>query len=383
MSQSIEILQRLISFDTVCRTPNMDLIDYVRDYLAEAGIECRVLENEDGTNANLFATIGPTDRPGIMLSGHTDVVPVIGQDWSTDPFAMVERDGKLFGRGAADMKGFVACMLRIATLAAKRDLKTPLHIALSYDEEIGCIGVRRMLDVLADADFQPMFCIIGEPTELSVAIGHKGKISAQATCIGKEAHSSLAPTGLNAIHLACDFIQALREGQSELESDGNRDDDFGVPFSTIHAGIMTGGTALNIVPNRCTVDFEIRNLREDDPYAILEKLKLRAAEISAPGRQRFPETGIEIDIINSFPGLDTPPDAEIVAFVKSLTGGNSTTKVSFGTEGGLFEDRLGVPTVICGPGSMDQGHKPDEFVARSQIEKCDAMLDNLLDKLSA
>jgi len=383
MSQSIKILKHLVSFNTVCRTPNMELIDFARHHLEEAGVSCQVLKNEAGTNANLFATIGPSDRPGVMLSGHTDVVPVEGQNWSSDPFQLKERDDRFYGRGTADMKGFIACVLHMATIAAKRDLTTPLHIALSYDEEIGCIGVRRMLDVLTQTDFQPRFCIVGEPTGLSVATGHKGKIDARATCIGKEAHSSLTPSGFNAIHLACDFIQTLRNKQADLEAHGARDGDYDVPYTTLHAGIVAGGVALNIVPNQSHVDFEIRNIKGDDPLAILEEIKAHAVEISAPGKQRFPETGITIDVINSYPGLDTPPDAEIVSFVKSLTGGNSTTKVSFGTEGGLFNERLGVPTVVCGPGSMDQGHKPDEFITRSEIEKCDAMLDALLEHLSA
>ncbi len=383
MTNSVAILEKLISFKTVSRRPNIALIDYARQILAEAGIECRVFENEDGTNANLFATIGPQESSGVLLSGHTDVVPVEGQDWSTDPFTLIERDGLLFGRGTADMKGFVACVLNAASKAASANLTTPIHIALSYDEEIGCVGVRHMLDILAAADFQPRFCIIGEPTNLSVATGHKGKTAARATCHGVEAHSSLAPTALNAIHLASDFIQGLRQLQDDLEQSGKRDGDYDVAYSTVHAGVISGGTALNIVPNQCVVDFEVRNLQEDDPHEMMATIRKHAEAISATAQKAFPSARIEVETLNAYPGLNTPPDSEVVTFVKSLTGANVSTKVSFGTEGGLFSERIRVPTVVCGPGSMEQGHKPNEYIARSQIEKCDAMLDTLIKRLSA
>ena len=380
MSHSLQILERLIAFETVSRTPNIELIDYVRGLLEGAGIACHLVGDDSGTNANLFATVGPEDRPGIMLSGHTDVVPTDGQTWTVEPFRMTEREGRLYGRGTTDMKGFLACAISAAVSAAKRELTAPLHLALSYDEEIGCLGVRRLLDSLAAAPQKPMFCIVGEPTSLAVATGHKGKLAARATCRGKEVHSALAPQGLNAIHLAAAFVQVLQEQQAEIERSGPRDGDYDIPYSTIHAGLIQGGTALNIVPNLCTIDFEIRHLGADDPEEVLQRIE--QASRGACGKLP-PGCGIEIERLNSYPGLDTPPDAEVVSFVKSLTGANYTSKVAFGTEGGLFSDRLGVPTVICGPGSMAQGHKPDEFIARSQVEACDAMLANLVDRLSA
>ena len=380
MTGSIDILEKLVAFETVSRTPNRALVDYVREMLASAGIESHLVENDDGARANLFATVGPSDRPGVMLSGHTDVVPTEGQAWTVDPFRLSETDGRLYGRGTTDMKGFVACAIRAALLATRQELKTPLHLALSYDEEIGCVGVRSLLDMLESAPLKPAFCIVGEPTELAVATGHKGKIAARADCAGLEVHSALAPTGVNAIHLATDFVQGLRALQDDIAENGPRDGDYDVPYSTIHAGIVQGGTALNIVANRCSVDFEVRHLKADAPEVLMNRIGAMAADVS----NAHPDPGrVTVEVRNRYPGLDTAPDAEIVSFVKLLTGANSTTKVAFGTEGGLFSDRLGVPTVVCGPGSMAQGHKPDEYIERAEIEKCDAMLDTLIDRLCA
>lgn len=380
MPNSIEILDKLISFDTVSRTPNMGLIDYVRGVLNDAGIESTLVKDDHGHCANLFATIGPTDKSGIMLSGHTDVVPVTGQAWTVDPFQLTEKDGRLYGRGTTDMKGFVACALRAATAAAKRPLKTPLHLALSYDEEIGCVGVRRLLDILKAAPVKPAMCIVGEPTELIVANGHKGKTAARATCTGRSVHSALAPTGVNAIQIAAQFIGMLQAVQSEIAASASKDDAYDIPYTTIHPGIIAGGTALNIVPNECVVDFEIRNIQADDPADLFERFRNEASKIAAVYGDG---AGIAIDIVNSYPGLDTPLDSEIVRFVQSLTGANSTTKIAFGTEGGLFSNQVGIPTVVCGPGSMAQGHKPDEFIAMEQMSKCDSMLDALIDRLTA
>lgn len=381
MPDSVEILDRLIAFETVSRTPNTGLIRYVQGLLEDAGAVCTLVADESGSNANLYASAGPKGADGgVMLSGHTDVVPVEGQDWTVEPFRMTERDGRLYGRGTADMKGFAACAVRAMAAAAQRNLKTPLHLALSYDEEIGCIGVRRLIDVLAASPARPAFCIVGEPTEMAVATGHKGKTAARAVCRGKEAHSALAPEGVNAVHMAADFVRALRDIQTQIEQSGAKDEGYSVPYSTIHAGIIQGGAALNIVPALCTVDFEIRCIRADDPEEIMRRIETAAADISG---EYSPEHGISVEILGGYPGLDTPPDAEIVSFVKSLTGANSTAKAAFGTEAGLFNERLGVPAVICGPGSMAQGHKPDEFIRRSEIEKCDRMLDALIDRLSA
>jgi len=377
---SIEILERLIAFPTVSKNSNLDLLGYVSALLETHGIGSQLIPSADGHKANLFATIG-SGGGGIMLSGHTDVVPVEGQDWTLPPFAMSERDGKLHGRGAADMKGFVACALAAALRASRMNLKTPLHLALSYDEEVGCIGVRSLIETLRAASSRPALCIVGEPTSMQVATGHKGKIAARAVCRGREGHSALAPLALNAIHLGCDFVSALRAEQERLARDGARDGDYDIPYTTLHVGKMNAGVALNIVPNLCCLDFEIRNIAADDADDILNRLRAEAARIASAASAIAPEAAIEIEVFNSYPGLDTPTDSQAVAFVKSLTGANGTIKVAFGTEGGLFSRDLGTPTVVCGPGSMAQAHKPDEFISIEQMHRCDDMLAKLLDRL--
>jgi acetylornithine deacetylase len=378
-----ELLGRLIAFDTVSDRPNMPLITYLRDLLMDAGADVQLIADTTGSKANLYATIGPADRAGIALSGHTDVVPVEGQAWTVPPFEMTERDGKLFGRGTADMKGFVAAATAAALKVARTDLQTPLHLAFSHDEEIGCIGVRSLIGMLAKAPFRPRFCIVGEPTSMQVGTGHKGKTALRAVCTGREAHSALAPTGVNAIHLATDLVARLRQMQADIADHGASDAAYDIAYTTVHAGIITGGVQVNIVPNRCVLDFEIRNLAEDDPAAMIAAISEAAHAIAAQYHDVAPESGIEIATLFSYPGLETPVDAEVVSFVKSLTGGNGTIKLAYGTEGGLFHRDLGIQTVICGPGSMAQGHKPDEFVTVEQLERCDAMLDALIDRLKA
>ena len=381
--QTADILARLIGFDTTSSKPNLALMDWVQALLAAAGITAQILPDASGGKANLYATIGPQDRPGVMLSGHTDVVPVDGQVWTRPPFVLTKAGGRYYGRGATDMKGFVASALAAALMAARRPLATPLHLALSYDEEVGCLGVASLIDMLAHAPHLPAMCIVGEPTGMQVATGHKGKIALRATCTGREGHSALAPMALNALHLGADFLGAVRRLQDKVAESGLRDGDYDVPYTTLHVGKMQGGVQVNIVPNLCTLDFEIRNLAGDDPQALIDRLRVEADRITAPLKAAFPEAAITIDRLWDYPGLGTPSSAPVVQFVKSLTGANGTMKVAFGTEGGLFSTRLGIPTVICGPGSMAQGHKPDEWVSVGQITRCDAMLAALLDRLEA
>ncbi len=375
-----EIFARLTGFDTVSSNPNMALMTYVRDLLAQHGIEAMLIPDATGTKANLYASTG--SGSGVMLSGHTDVVPVEGQAWTKPPFQLTEADGRLYGRGTADMKGFCAAAIATLIAAKQRPLKTPLHLALSYDEEIGCMGVRSLIGLLEAAPQRPAFCIVGEPTGCQVATGHKGKVALRATCIGREGHSALAPLALNALHLAAEFIGALRAEQAEIAAHGLKDGDYDVAYTTVHVGKMQGGVQVNIVPNKATLDFEIRSLAGDDPAQIIENLRGRAAQIVA-GYPDFPEAEIRIERQWDYPGLGTPSDAGVVNFVKGLTGANGTIKVAFGTEGGLFDARLGIPTVICGPGSMAQGHKPDEFVTMEQMVRCEAMLAALLDRCEA
>lgn len=377
------IFDRLMSFDTVSSRPNIELMQFVRDLLAEAGIGSVLIPDAAGGKANLYATVGPEGQGGVMLSGHTDVVPVEGQAWTKPPFALTEENGRYYGRGAADMKGF--CAVAIATMlkAARRPLKTPLHLALSYDEEIGCMGVRSLVTMLEGAPVRPRFCIVGEPTGMQVATGHKGKVALRATCTGREGHSALAPLALNALHLAADFVQAVRDLQADLAASGLKDGDYDVPYSTVHIGKLSGGVQVNIVPNSAVMDFEIRSVAGEDVEGLIARLRAAAEAIVAPLRAEFPEAAISVERLWDYPGLGTASDAAVVNFVKGLTGANGTIKVAFGTEGGLFDARLGIPTVICGPGSMAQGHKPDEFVTVEQMARCEAMMEALLDRLEA
>ncbi len=375
--QCREILSRLIGFDTTSHKPNMALMSYVQGMLEGAGVAVTLIPDAGGGKANLYATVGPVGG-GVMLSGHTDVVPVEGQDWTHPAFALTEAGGRLYGRGTADMKGFVAAALAAVLGAARRPLKVPLHLALSYDEEIGCMGVRSLIDMLEAAPVRPRFCIVGEPTGTQVATGHKGKVALRATCVGREGHSALAPMALNALHLAADFVGVVRGLQAEVAATGLRDGDYDVPYSTLHVGKLNGGVQVNIVPNLAVVDFEIRSLAGEDTEGLIDRLRVAAEAICAPLRGEFPEAAIRVERLWDYPGLGTAADAGVVNFVKGLTGANGTMKVAFGTEGGLFAARLGIPTVICGPGSMAQGHKPDEYVSLEQMERCEAMLAALV-----
>jgi acetylornithine deacetylase len=287
----------------------------------------------------------------------------------------------LFARGAADMKGFIACALRAARLAAERELRIPLQLALSYDEEIGCVGVRSLIDDMATWTHRPQFCIVGEPTMLRPAVGHKGKTALAAVCRGRAAHSASPGRGVNAIYMAADFIDKIRDRQTDISADGVRDDGYEVPYTTLHVGVVRGGTVCNIVPSQCDLEFEIRNLPKDDASRIVAGMRADAAAISRSVQRDGVDVGIEVEVTNEYPPLDTPPDAEVVALVAALTGEHERIKVGFGSEGGLFSERLGIPTVVCGPGSIDQAHKPDEFIDRDQLDRCDAMMDALLERL--
>jgi acetylornithine deacetylase len=323
----------------------------------------------------------PSDKPGIALSGHTDVVPIDGQTWNSDPWLLSERDGRLFGRGAADMKAFLGILLVKAPEMLRREPTTPIHLVFTYDEEVGCLGVRRLLTVLRDLPVRPCACIIGEPTDMKVMVGHKGKMSLRCHVHGRECHSSLAPEGVNAVEYAAEVIARLRAMAQRIAREGPFDADFDVAHSTVHTGVVRGGTALNIVPKHCSFDFEFRFVPGVDPQALLAEVKGFAENELAPQMKAVaPEAGFTWEQISAFPGLDMPVDSEIVAFVKSLTGGNSVGKVAFGTEGGLYQE-AGIPTVICGPGSITQAHKPDEFIEVDQIAQCEAFMDRLMDRV--
>ncbi|MCA5974866.1 acetylornithine deacetylase [Pseudomonas fragariae (ex Marin et al. 2024)] len=380
--RALEILKRLIAFDTVSSEPNMALIEYVRELLASKGIESLIVKDETGKKANLFASTGPREVPGVLLSGHTDVVPAAGQAWTMPPFQATLRDGRIYGRGTCDMKGFIALAIDAMLDAADMPLTRPLQLALSHDEEIGCVGVRRLLDVLHLAPVRPFLCVVGEPTLMQFAVGHKGKASYRTFCRGQEAHSSLAPRAVNAIHLASDFIAELRKSQKQIEQQGARDEGYDIPYSTVHIGRIDGGKALNIVPNLCTLEFEYRNLPGDNPDALLEQLRERAEVLVREARQLSGVADIEIEVMNEYPALETHPSVEAVRLLHAFAEpGTQHIKVSYGTEGGLFAGRLNVPVVVCGPGSIEQAHKPDEFIDESQMNAGERFLQSLLGSL--
>ena len=377
------MIRRLVAYPTVSRDSNLALIDYVADYLSGHGIAVQLTYDDDRRKANLYATLGPQDRPGICLSGHTDVVPVDGQDWQSDPFETVERGGRLYGRGTCDMKGFLAVALAMVPEFLARDLKTPIHLALSYDEEVGCIGVRRLIDALDRMAVRPAMCIVGEPTGMKPVIGHKGKLSMRCRVRGLECHSSLAHTGVNAVEYAAELIVFLRAMAQARRTGGPHDHNFEPPYTTIHTGTVRGGTALNIVPRDCRFEFEFRHLPGDDPAALLAEVAGYANNTLLPAMRAVGgEATIEFEQIAAFPGLriaETDPATELV---KALSGANDTGYVSFGTEAGLFQT-AGVPTVICGPGSIDQAHKPDEFIELDQLARCETFLRRMIERVSA
>ncbi|WP_194791967.1 acetylornithine deacetylase [Pseudomonas sp. UFMG81] len=375
------LLERLVGFATVSRDSNLGLIGFIRDYLAGLGVDSELFLNEEGTKANLFATIGPTDRGGVVLSGHTDVVPVDGQAWTVEPFQLTERDGRLYGRGTADMKGFIASVLAAVPAFLAQPLKLPVHLAFSYDEEVGCLGVRSMLEALQQRPHKPRLCLIGEPTELKPVLGHKGKLAMRCQVHGAACHSAYAPYGVNAIEYAARLIGKLGEIGDELARPEHHDERFDPPFSTVQTGVIKGGRALNIVPEECEFDFEVRALPGFAADTVADRLQTFAEAELLP-RMRAVNAGSDIRLrpLSAYPGLATPADSEAAQLVALLSGSNDFGTVAFGTEGGLF-DEAGIPTVVCGPGSMEQGHKPDEFVSVEQLQGCDAMLLRLVEHL--
>ncbi len=378
-----EMIERLIAFDTTSRNSNLELIHFVRDYLHTLGVESEIVHDSEGSKANLYATIGPRDRGGVALSGHTDVVPIDGQVWSVDPWRVSEADGKLFGRGTSDMKSFIAVALAMVPRFLEKPLTMPLHLCLSYDEEVGCLGVRRLLEFLETQPIKPRLAIIGEPTSMQVVTAHKGKLSMACHVHGSEAHSSLAPLAVNAVQEAAKVVVKLSEMAERKANEGPFDTAYDIPHTTVHTGVISGGTALNIVPKDCRFEFEFRSLPQEDTQALLREVKEYAHNELEPAMQaRVSGTGIQFEELSSFPGLDTPPNAEVVELAKALTGANSTTKVAFGTEAGLF-DQIGISAVVCGPGSIEQAHKPDEFISLEQVAACQRFMERLLERLQA
>jgi len=376
VQRTIEVLEALVGFDTTSRNSNLALVEWVEAYLDRFGVAHERVPDKTGSKANVWATIGPSGMPGTILSGHTDVVPVDGQSWSTDPFRLTERNGRLYGRGATDMKGFDACCLAALPDMVAAPLTRPIH--LSYDEEVGCIGVRGMIARLKRAEMKPAACFVGEPTEMGVVIGHKGKRSFRVTVHGKTCHSSLAPRGVNAVEYAARLIVKIRDISDRLARTGVHDPLYDVPYTTAHTGVVHGGTALNIVPDACTFEFEFRPLATDDVGSLVDEVMADARErLELEMRAVDPAARMVFEQISEFPGLETPASSDVVGFAKRLAGMNEHGKVAFGTEAGLFA-LAGIPAVVIGPGSIDQAHKSDEYIEVSQLEACSAFLDRLI-----
>jgi len=381
-SKSIELIEQLIAFDTTSRESNLELIAFIQNYLQGLGINSQLVHNAEGTKANLYATVGDANQSGVMLSGHTDVVPVDGQEWDTDPFQVSHQGPRLFGRGTSDMKSFIAITLAQLPKFQARGLKTPIHLAFSYDEEIGCIGVRRLIEAMNGMPVKPAMCIVGEPTSMQVVTGHKGKRSYNAHVRGLEAHSSLAPQGVNAIQYGARMIAFLSELAGRIADEGPYDELYDVTHTTVHTGTVSGGTQLNIVPKDCSFEFEFRYVGQQDPQALEDKIKAYARDVLEPEMHAIStDTGITIECVNDMPGLDLDANAEVVTFVKALAGRNDHAKVAFGTEAGLFNERANIPTVVCGPGSIDQAHKPNEYIDIEQIDACEAFMGRLMDRV--
>lgn len=379
----VDLVHKLVSFATVSRDSNLPLIDFVADYLDGLGIPSERFTSEDGSKANLFATLGgPSDVPGIILSGHTDVVPVDGQDWSTDPFEVVERDGKLYGRGTADMKSFLAICLALAPEIQAASLAQPIHIAFSYDEEVGCRGVPKMIDALVGRTPLPRACIIGEPTDMRVVNAHKGICAFRTQITGREAHSSDTEFGESAVLAGVRLIGFLDEIGKEMKSRGDASGRFSPPYTSINVGVINGGSAINIIPNRCAFDWEYRPLPGIEIDEILNRFTAFAEEtVLGDMRANFPQAAIETEILAKAPALMPQENSPAEELVLRLTGQNEAASVAYATEGGLFQES-GIPAVICGPGSIDQAHRPDEFVEISQIEECTAFLRSLVAALA-
>lgn len=377
----VEMLGRLVGFDTTSRESNLDLIRFVADYLAGHGVEATLIHDESGAKANLYATLGPANEAGIALSGHTDVVPVDGQDWRTDPFTMVERGGRLYGRGTADMKGFIAVALALVPEFLAAPLRMPLHLALSYDEEVGCLGVHGILEFLDRQISRPRAVIIGEPTEMRVVNAHKGIRAYTTTVTGLEGHSSATHAGVNAVMVAAELIAFLGRLAEELKARGDAEGRFEPPYSTISVGLIGGGTALNIIPRECSFTWECRLLPGSDEGEVAARLDRFAAEELLPRmRAVAPEAEVVTVAGASVPALVPEPGSDAESLALALAASNQSYAVSFGTEAGLFQRRE-IPAVVCGPGNIAQAHKPDEFIEIAEIERCVAFLRRLCEHL--
>lgn len=373
-----DILARLIAFDTTSRDGNIPLIEYVEAYLDQWHIPHFRVDYEAGKKTNLFATIGPAIAGGIVLSGHTDVVPVDGQPWTSDPFTLTDKeDGKLYGRGTCDMKGFIAaCLAKVPDFVAAK-LKTPIHLAFSCDEEVGCRGVRPLVAHIRDHLPKPKAVIVGEPTSMKVVNGHKSAISFNTEVKGHEAHSSLTHHGVNAVMIAGEVLAEINRLRREIEARGDRSHRFDPPYSTLHVGTIQGGTAKNIIPRNCSFAWETRLLPDADPQEVPQRIAAFTRTLEPAMQAVAKDTGIETINVNSVPSLAPEENSPAELLALHLTKSNDTFAVSYCTEAGLFQ-QIGIPAVVCGPGSIEQAHKPDEWIEVSELRKCEAFLDGLI-----
>ena len=377
------LLERLVSFDTTSRNSNLALMALVREYLDAHGVPYRVSLDATGQKANIHAIIGPQAAGGVALSGHVDTVPVDGQSWSADPFALRARDGKLFARGACDMKGFVASCLAAVPDFQARGLARPLHLFISYDEEVGCQGAQRLITDLAESGLAPALCVVGEPSGMKPILAHKGKLNLKVSVRGLPGHSSEPAKGVNAVQAAGEAIAYVAAEARRFAAEGPFEDGFDPPHTTIHVGTISGGTILNIIPEHAEFIMEWRNIPGDDPLHHVERLKAHVARTIEPAMKAVhPDTGFTYQILVEMPGMALGADHELTAVVKQLTGSNNTGKVSYGTEGGFYQN-AGIPTIICGPGHIAQAHQPDEWIAQSELDACDGFIRRLADRLLA
>jgi acetylornithine deacetylase len=381
-AQTLDMLERLISFNTTSRLSNLELIDFVHEYLKEQGLRPHIDYSRDKSKANLYAIIGPETGGGVALSGHSDVVAVEGQDWTRDPWKLTREDDLLFGRGTTDMKGFIAVVLAAVPAMTRMTLREPVHLCISHDEEIGCVGVQTLLEYLAGQSTRPRSCIVGEPTSMDVVTAHKGKLGMTCRVKGRACHSALAPQGVNAVHAAARVIGFLADLARKKQEQGPFDRDFDVPHSTIHTGVIHGGTMLNIVPAECRFEFEFRNLPQEDPKEMMEEVRRFVREQVEP-EMRTPDHGVEFQWteLSNFPGLNSDEQDEVVRLVRMLRGNDRIKKVGFGTEAGSFS-RTGIQSVVCGPGAISQAHTPDEFLAAGQLAECERFIGDLVRHLA-
>jgi acetylornithine deacetylase len=375
---SVEMLRRLVAFDTTSRNSNLALIEYVQDYLKSHGVDSKLVPSDDGTKANLFATVGPMAKDGVVLSGHTDVVPVDGQPWDTDPWTLTLKDGKYHGRGTCDMKAFYAIALAMLPRFVKAPLKKPIHFALSYDEEVGCVGAHALAARMASEVPKPRAIIIGEPTMMTVVHAHKGAQIYITKFTGFEAHSSMTHLGVSAIHFAGEFVHYLNTVQDELEAAAPKKSEFMPAAATFNVGTIVGGTAGNILARECTLNWGYRTLPGDDPWEVQRRAEAYIAELLLPKmRTKHPDANITLKRRSFVPGLLPQENEPAAKLALQWTGGNRTYAVPYGTEAGIFRGH-GISTVICGPGDIAQAHQPNEFVARSQMDACDAFIGKVI-----